>query len=86
VSASLSIRIMVEDAWDQVNLDLPAQTPVAEAKRRALAMTHTDGDPAGYIVKYRGAPVLDEQRTLAEAGVVSNAPLIVMARRRRPVR
>jgi len=86
VSASLSIRIMVEDAWDSVNLDLPAQTPVAEAKRRALAMTHTDGDPSAYIVKYRGAPVLDEQRTLAEAGVVSNAPLIVMARRRRPVR
>ena len=53
---------------------------------RAMAMTHTDGDPSAYIVKYRGAPVLDEQRTLAEAGVVSNAPLIVMARRRRPVR
>jgi hypothetical protein len=49
-------------------------------------MTHTDGDPAGYMVKYRGAQLLDEQRTLAEAGVVSNAPLIVMARRRRPVR
>jgi hypothetical protein len=86
VSASLPIRIMVEDAWDQVNLDLPSQTPIAEAKRRALAMTHTDGDPAGYMVKYRGAQLLDEQRTLAEAGVVSNAPLIVMARRRRPVR
>jgi hypothetical protein len=66
VSASLPIRIMVEDAWDQVNLELPAQTPVAEAKRQALAMTHTDGDPSAYIVKYRGAPVLDEQRTLAE--------------------
>lgn len=77
---------MVEDAWDQVSLDLPAQTPIAEMKRRALAMTHTDGDPAGYVVKYRGASMLDEQRTLAEAGVVSNAPLIVMARRRRPVR
>jgi hypothetical protein len=86
VSASLPIRIMVEDAWDQVNLDLPSQTPIAEAKRRALVMTHTDGDPAGYMVKYRGAQLLDEQRTLAEAGVVSNAPLIVMARRRRPVR
>ncbi len=45
VSASLPVRVMVEDAWDQVRLELPAQTPVAEAKRRALAMTHTDGDP-----------------------------------------
>jgi hypothetical protein len=86
VSAALPVRVMVEDAWDQVTLELPAQTPVGEAKRRALAMTHTDGDPASYLVKYRGAELLDEHRTLAEAGVVPNAPLIVMARRRRPVR
>jgi hypothetical protein len=77
---------MVEDAWDQVRLELPEQTPVAEVKRQALAMTHTAGDPAAYMVKYRGAELLDEQRSLAEAGVVANAPLIVMARRRRPVR
>ena len=42
-------------------------------------------DPAGYLVKYRGAELADQQ-SLADAGVVPNAGLIVLARRRRPVR
>ena len=84
--SALPVRVMVQDAWDQVALDLPAATPVAEIKRRALELTHTRGDPDDYLVKFRGAEVLDESRSLAEAGVVSNAALIVLPRRRQPVR
>ena len=86
MTGALPVRIMVEDTWDQVSLELPPTTPVAELKRRALAMTHTSGEPEGFVVKFRGAEVLDETRSLTQAGVVGNAQLIVLRRRRRPVR
>jgi hypothetical protein len=43
-------------------------------------------DPAGYVLKYRGAELFNEDRSMAEAGLVPNAALVVLARRRRPVR
>jgi hypothetical protein len=86
VSDTLAVRVMVETAWDQVALELPRTTTVAELKRRALAMTHAGGAADGYEVKYRGALVLDEERSLADTGVVGNANLIVLPRRRRPAR
>jgi hypothetical protein len=84
--SALSIRVMVQDAWDQVSLQLPPATSVAETKQRALALTHTGGKPEDFLVKFRGAEIFDESRSLVDAGVVTNAALIVMPRRRRPVR
>jgi hypothetical protein len=84
--SALPIRVMVQDAWDQVDLQLAPATTVSEAKQRALTLTHTGGKPEEFLVKFRGAEVFDESRSLAEAGVVPNAALIVMPRRRRPVR
>jgi hypothetical protein len=86
VSDTLAVRVMVETAWDQVALEVPGATSVAELKRRALAMTHAGGAPDDYEVKYRGALVLDEGKSLADTGVVGNANLIVLPRRRRPAR
>ena len=86
MSDSLPVRVMVQDAWDEVRLDLPSATPLAEVKRRALAATHVVRDPAGYVLKFRGAELEDESRSLAQAGVVPNGALIVLPKRRRPVR
>jgi hypothetical protein len=86
MSDSLSVRVMVQDAWDEVRLDLPSVTPLAEVKRRALEATRIVRDPAGYVLKFRGAELQDESRSLAQAGVVANGALIVLPRRRRPVR
>jgi hypothetical protein len=85
MSQPMQVRVMVQDAWDEVPLQLPPSTPLAELKRRALAATRVTRDPAGYVIKFRGAE-LEESRSLAEAGVVPNAALIVLPRRRRPVR
>ena len=84
--SGVPIRVMVEDAWDQLTLDVPLSTSVADLKSRALAMTHTMGAPADYQVKFRGAELLDESRSLADAGLPANAAVIVMPRRRRPIR
>jgi hypothetical protein len=86
MTAALPVRVMVEDAWDEVYLELPGATLLSELKREALERTHVDRDPSEYMIKYRGAAMADESRSIAEAGVVPNAALIVLARRRRPVR
>jgi hypothetical protein len=84
---TLPVRVMVQDAWDQVSLELSPAATVSELKQRALALTHQGGKAGDdYLVKFRGAEVLDERRSLAESGVVPNAALIVMPRHRRPVR
>lgn len=86
MSDTLPLRVMVQDAWDDVLLDLPRATPLAELKRRALEATRVVRDPAGYVIKFRGAELDDESRSLAEAGLVPNGALIILPRRRRPVR
>lgn len=80
------VRVMVHDVWDEVKLEVLGSASVAEVKRLALARARVTGDPDGYLVKHRGAEVQDESRTLTDEGVVPNAPLIVLSRRRRPVR
>jgi hypothetical protein len=82
----LPLRVMVYDVWDEVKLDVPPSASVADVKRLALERAHIPRDPADYLVKYRGAEVQDEARTVTEEGIVPNAPLIVLSRRRRPVR
>ena len=82
----LPVRVMVQDAWDEVRFELPGNTPLGELKRRALAAVRVIRDPAGYVLKYRGAELIDERRSLRDAGVVPNAALIVLPRHRRPVR
>ena len=83
--SDLSLRVMVQDVWDEVRLSAPSTSSLGELKRRALAVTRVRRDPDGYVMKFRGAEVADDA-TLAEAGVVPDANLIVLPRRRRPVR
>ena len=81
----LPVRVMVTDAWDEVPLQLPTSATLGELNRQALEATRVVRDPASYLVQYRGAELADQQ-SLADAGVVPTAGLIVLARRRRPVR
>jgi hypothetical protein len=82
----LPLRVTVEDVWDEVFLELPDELPVSELKRQALELTRVRRDPSEYMLKFRGAQLSDESVSLANAGLVPNGALIVLARRRRPVR
>ena len=86
MSDTRQVRVMVTPAWDEVILDFPPETPLGRVKEQALARTMVTDDPAGYVVKYRGARLFEEQRSLADHGVVSNAALIVLPGKRQPVR
>lgn len=85
-ASPLPIRVFVADVWDEVSLAPPPSATIAEVKTQALRSARAGGHPADYLVKYRGAELLDESRSLAAAGVVPNAALIVLPRRRQPVR
>ena len=86
MSPTLRLRVTVQDAWDEVMLEVPDTTPLGEVKRQALEATRIIRDPGGYVLKFRGAELSDETRSVADAGVVPNGALIVLPRRRRPVR
>lgn len=86
MTSVLPLRVMVEDVWNEVYLEMPGETPVGEVKRQALERTHVKRDPSEYVLKFRGAELSDESRSLADSGLVPNSALIVLSRRRRPVR
>ena len=86
MTSPLPVRVMVEDVWDEVPLELSPGTSVGEIKRQALVATHVRQDPSNYLVKYRGAELSDESRSAEEVGLVPNGALIVLSRRRRAVR
>ena len=71
---------------DEARFDIAPSTTIADLKQRALHTTRVIGDPAAYVVKFRGAEVSNESLSLEAAGIVPNAALIVLGRRRRPVR
>ena len=88
VAERFAVRVMVTDVWDQVFIAAEPGTTVAELKRRALTEALKRRDVAGeeYVVKFRGATVLDESVTLAALGAGANAPFIILPARRQPVR
>ena len=82
----LPVRVMVQDVWDELPLEVPMTMTVAELKRAALRVAHVTRDPDSYVLKFRGAELRDEAASLEAIGLVPNAPLIIIPRRRRPAR
>lgn len=88
VGERYAVRVMVTPAWENVTLQVDETTTVAQLKREALraALKRAPLAEQEYIVKFRGAAVLDESITLGAAGAVPNAPFIVLPARRQPVK
>ena len=88
VGERYAVRVMVTPAWETVSLQVDDTTTVAQLKREALraALKRAPLGEQEYIVKFRGAAVLDESVTLRALGAVPNAPFIVLPARRQPVR
>jgi hypothetical protein len=81
------VRVMVTTAWETVSVQVDDATTVAQLKHLALrAALKTTRDEPAYVVKFRGAPVLDESVSLRALGAGPNAPFIVLPGRRQPVR
>lgn len=85
-ATSLPLRVMVHESWDEIAMTVPGTTTVQELKQRALAAARVTDPAADFLVKFRGAELADESRTVVDVGVPSDGALIVLRRRRRPVR
>lgn len=83
---AIPVRVMVEDVWDEFHLDVKPGTPLGDLKAHALRRAGVPRSADDYLVKFRGAELADEDRSLGDWGVGPNASLIVLSRRRRPVR
>ena len=78
---------MVTPVWETVPVQVDDNTTVTQLKHEALrAALKTTHDEQAFVVKFRGATVLDESTTLRALGAVPNAPFIVLPARRQPVR
>ncbi len=87
VGERYAVRVMVTPAWEQVPVQVDDATTAAQLKHQALkaALKTTENEQA-FVVKFRGAQVLDESTTMRALGAVPNAPFIVLPARRQPVR
>jgi hypothetical protein len=47
MSPTLRLRVTVQDAWDEVMLEVPDTTPLGEVKRQALEATRITRPPDG---------------------------------------
>ncbi len=87
MSAALSLRVTVGDTWVPLPIEAAPSETVAQVKARALTASGIDQARASeYEVKMGGALLPDERRTLEALEVKPGTALIVLARRRRPVR
>ena len=81
------VRAQVPEVWDAVRLEAAPTASVREVKEHALAALMPDGGhPGEFVTKLAGIEVLDEELSLADAGVLNGSTLLLTYRRRRPVR
>jgi len=85
-AAPLSLRVTVLDTWQEYPFSVAPTMRISALKQAALDRASLGKRAAGdYMVKYRGAELMEsDDRTLEGAGVVPNAALIVLSRKRNP--
>lgn len=83
---SLRFRAQVLEAWDAVQIRANPNEPVRGVKLRALEELYPESfTPDEFVVKLHGFEILDENVSLADAGVKNGSILLIADRRRRPV-
>jgi hypothetical protein len=86
MTTNLPLRVTVLDTWEEIRIEAPGSSRVADIKRDALAQARVVGAPDAWLVKYKGAEVPEAGTTLDQAGIEPNGALIVLRRRRQAVR
>lgn len=83
----LALRVTFGDTWTALAMEASPDETVAALKERALRAFHFDaGRAEAYEVKHGGAALRNETLGLGASGIGDGAALVVLARRRRPVR
>lgn len=87
-SSPFHLRVQVADLWDSIRVEADGSQPVSAVTNAALAEFYPDGgvDPDELVVRLHGFEILDEEKSLVESGVRDGSILLLVSRRRRPVR
>ena len=83
---AITIRVEMPEVWDVVRIVAEPTQPVIDVKKAALEALFPGAAPEEMVVKLRGWEILDEMASLAHSGIVDGSILVMMFRRRRPVR
>ena len=84
---TISVRVQVAEMWDAVRVTAHPDTVVSELKQRVVNEYFPGYEfPDDFVLKLRGWEMLDESQSLATAGIVDGAIVLLAYRRRRPVR
>ncbi|MGH7583197.1 MAG: hypothetical protein ACREL5_08240 [Gemmatimonadales bacterium] len=83
---ALAVRVRVLEAWEDFDVSVDPATSIGDLKRQVLGRVRIPADPSRFMVKFRGAEITDETRSLEEQQVPPGAALIVLRRHRMPVR
>ena len=83
---TITIRVEMPEVWDVVRIAASPTQPVIEVKTAALHALYPETAPDEMVIKLRGWEILDETASLADCNVVDGSILLLMFRRRRPVR
>ncbi len=86
MNESVTLRVRMHDAWDDITLSLPVGTSVGAVKQRVLDVVGEQDAPAEFVVKFRGIELRNEAASLSDADIPDGAALIVLRRRRRAIR
>ncbi|MGI9076979.1 MAG: hypothetical protein ACR2G6_06550 [Gemmatimonadaceae bacterium] len=84
--AALHVRVEVPELWDVVRVAASPEASVQSVKIAALAKLFPGADERAWVIKLRGFEVLDESRSLAQAGAINGTIFLLTHRRRRAVR
>lgn len=83
----LQLRVTFNDTWATSAVTSKPDESIASIKSRVLGSHNVaPGRFGDYEVKHIGVPVRDESRSLSSLGIKNAAALIILPRRRRPVR
>ena len=86
-AGTITLRVEIAEIWETVRVVADPDTTVAEVKQRVVTdFFPTHGFLDEFVLKLRGWEMLDEQLSLARAGVLDGSILLLAYRRRRPVR
>ena len=86
-SPRLTVRIELQERWETLAFDVAAESSVHALKTAARAHFGVSDVPAeDFVLKLRGAEIVDEQESLAAASVRDGSSFLLSFRRRRPVR
>ncbi len=82
-----TLRVQCAEAWDAIKVDVVPESRVRDVKQAAMSQLMPDiDDLETFVVKLHGFDIVNEDASLQAAGAVDGSTLLIISRRRRPVR